>query len=194
MRGSIPRNVAVGMALTALLLSACAGQAPAAPDWRSDPDEPYPFTRPLPALEATAIDGTYTRQPTDPYTGSRATCQRCPPYPLDRGNSTLVFDRGRFQMRHAEPAYRSSGHYLVEGDRLTLLNDAECTQERGEYRWVLDHGELRVELLSDPCAFGQRARDFTAQPWSVADTASPHRQPPDEEAAVAGHWPIPSGC
>jgi hypothetical protein len=192
------RSLGLGaMLIVAALIAACAAPpepTPATPDWRADPDEPYPFTTPIPALSATAVDGAYTRPPTDHYQGLRAPCTRCPPYPLDRGASVLTLDRGRYQVQHVEPAFQGTGHYLVDGDRLLLFNDAECTHDVGEYRWSLDDGALRLEVIRDPCAYDQRAKDFSFHPWQVADAADPACQPPDEEAAVTGHWPVPSGC
>jgi hypothetical protein len=180
-----------------LLLVACAAQPQpdgAIPDWRDDPAEPYPFTTPIPAMEATAVDGVYTREPTDHYPGSRAPCVRCPPYPLDRDASTLILDHGRFEVFHVEPRFRAFGHYTVEGDRLLLFNDAECTHQRGEYRWSLQDGRLQLAVVNDPCAYGRRAGDLTDQPWRAIGETGLDCQPPDEEAAVTGHWPVPSGC
>jgi hypothetical protein len=166
-----------------------------APDWRTDPSEPYPFTTPLPAYAFTAIDGTYTRQPTDPYTGDRTPCTRCPPYPLDRGSSELRLDRGRYQVLHSEPHYRGVGHYEIDGSLLILFNDPECADGRGIYSWFLSDDTLSLEAIDDDCAFGQRAADLGALPWSLVEAPEGARcQPPNEEAAITGHWPAPPGC
>lgn len=184
---------------TASARSAPAGTTDAAaaiPDWRVDPNEPFPFTTPAPPLDATAIDGVYTRVPTDPYRGQRAPCRRCPPYPLDRGSSTLSMDAGRYEMVHELPRYRMIGHFTVSGDRLTLFNDAECTGVVGSYTWSLRGDSLVLEVLDDRCGFGQRAKDFTAVPWTRLGPAAlfDRCEPPSHEAAVTGHWPAPSGC
>lgn len=167
----------------------------AAPDWRSDPNEPYPFRTPIPDLVPTELDGEYTRPPTDTYTGDRAACRRCPPFPPDRGAAILRLDRGRYEMIHEEPAYRSFGHFTYDGELLTLLNDPECGTEVGTYRVERDGAQLRFEVVDDPCAFDQRTRDLMASTWTPADIARGEScQPPNTEAAVSGHWPEPSHC
>lgn len=169
--------------------------AVAAPDWRTDPNEPYPFRTPVPDLEPTDLDGEYTRPPTDTYTGDRAACRRCPPFPPDRGASTLRLDRGRYEVVHEEPAYRSFGHFTYDGELLTLLNDPECGTEVGTYRVERDGAQLRFEVVDDPCAFQQRSRDLVARTWTPTDIARGEScQPPNTEAAVSGHWPEPSHC
>jgi hypothetical protein len=205
-------TVTTGLLLLAVVIGACSsapspspspGASPSAthevatiPDWRTDPDEPYPFTTPVPALMETDLDGEYLRAaPTDTYTGTRAHCVRCPPFPADRGISTLTFDRGRYEILHEEPAYRSSGHFVVEGDTLTVFNDAECGSERGTYDIEREGAELRLELIEDPCGFGRRGGDLTALTWTLSQSARGGPcQPPNTEAAISGHWPVPSGC
>lgn len=166
------------------------------PDWRTDPNEPYPFMTPIPGLMATDIDGEYLRAaPTDTYTGTRAACRRCPPYPVDRGISTLVFDRGRYQIIHLEPAYRSFGHFEIDDDTLTVWNDPECSDVRGTYRIEREGAQLRLEVIEDGCGFGRRGNDLTALTWTLSETARGGPcQPPNTEAAISGHWAAPSGC
>lgn len=166
------------------------------PDWRTDPDEPYPFEGPVPAYAATAVDGVYTREPTDRYVGHRAPCRRCPPYPGDRGVSSLELRSGRFLVRHSRPIYRNLGHYQIVGDRIEFFNDVECADVRGSYRWERVEGMLMLSDPRDECAFGQRRKDLTALPWHISGEAAGRIecQPPNEEAAVTGHWSLPSGC
>lgn len=194
-----------GLLLLVVAAAACAAEpvpeatattsTAALPDWRTDPNEPYPFTTPVPDLAATDIDGEYTRPPTDTYTGDRAACRRCPPYPPDRGASILRFDRGRYEIVHDEPAYRTFGHFTVDGELLTLINDPECATDIGTYRVERDGAQLRFDVVDDPCAFGQRTRDLTERTWTPADIARGEScQPPNTEAAISGHWPEPSGC
>ena len=185
------------------LLAACANDAvpspteaeAVAPDWRTDANEPYPFTTPIPPLLATALDGVYSRDPTDRYSGPRAACRRCPPYPVDRGTSTLTLALGRYAVVHEEPRYVGIGHFVVEGDTLILTNDPECGETRGTYRWERDGAQLQLDVIDDPCAFGQRAADLTGRIWTLTETSRGGPcQPPNTEAAVSGHWPAPSGC
>ena len=210
MAATPPRTVAgvMGAAILALVVAAC-GAAPSSPspsaaaasttpvpDWREDPREPYPFVTPVPPVEATPVDGVYVRVPTDPYEGQRVPCRRCPPYPLDRGVSRLSLVAGRFEMLHEKPAYRIIGHYTVSGDELALFNDPECSQVVGTYRWSVADETLTLEPVDDPCAFGQRSDDFSAVEWTRvgAIPAGMGCEPPGEEAAFSGHWPVPSGC
>ncbi len=88
------------------------------------------------------------------------------------------------------------GHFRVVGERIELFNDVECSGEMGSYRWELVEGRLSLSDHRDPCAFGQRWKDLTALPWrSTGQAASRIEcQPPNEEAAVTGHWSLPSGC
>ncbi len=207
LRDRPPTPLAVTLLMLALIATACstgpgpaatASEAPSAgaiPDWRTDPDEPYPFTSPVPDLTTTVLDGEYTRPPTDSYTGDRAACRRCPPYPPDRGASILRFDRGRYEIVHEEPAYRTFGHFTVDGELLTLINDPECATDVGTYRVERDGAQLRFDVVDDLCAFGQRTRDLTARTWTPAEIARGEScQPPNTEAAISGHWPEPSGC
>lgn len=137
------------------------------PDWRTTPEEPYPFIRPAPPLVATAVDGIYDRPPTETYPGQRPTCVRCAPFPQDAGRSTLTLDSGRYYLSQVQPRYLSGGHFVVAGTHLTLFNDPECGKVRGVYRWRLENGQLELTKLFDPCAFGQRARDLTDARWRV---------------------------
>lgn len=175
--------------------TASASAAADIPDWRTDPDEPYPFTTPVPPLVATDIDGVFTRDATDTYTGTRAHCVRCPPYPVDRSNSTLTFDSGRYEIVHLEPHYRTFGHFTLEGDVLTLFNDPECSGEVGTYEVERDGAQLRLDVIEDRCAWGRRAGDLEAKTWTPAEIARGEScQPPNTEAAISGHWAAPSGC
>jgi hypothetical protein len=178
-------RVSTAWALVGLLLAASCTQEAASPSapgasrpsptgdpelWRTDLEEPYAFTTPVPPLAATPIDGTYGRdfsEGTEPIP-----CRRCAPYRLDRGPSTLELDAGRFRVDHQSNAFGSQGHYLVEGHELILFNDPECPTTRGVYRWELQGGTLTLEEVDDPCPFDLlRARYLMAAPWQAATTA-----------------------
>jgi hypothetical protein len=135
--------------------------------WRTDPSEPYPFTTPVPPLRATPVDGVYVR---DYAKGSEPIpCRRCAPYRLDSGVAILSLDRGRFTLDHPANDFESSGHFLIDGDRLILFNDAECSETKGVYRWRLRGEELDLEEIDDSCAFDLlRARYFSAAPWPLS--------------------------
>lgn len=156
------------------------GDAAAVPADALSPGQPYPFATPAPPRDATAIDGEYVRRVTVEQAGGKPVyCARCAPYRLDAGVTTLVFDRGRFfvdfrpmgtkrpcEVCKKPPGFKSSGHYIVAGDRITFFNDPNCTDARGTYRWQLDDGELMLAAIEDECAFLQlRAKFLTAFPW-----------------------------
>jgi hypothetical protein len=167
--------------------------------WKDCPEEPYPFSTPLPPVEPTAIDGTYTREVGEDLAWAPGKCKRCPPYRLEPGTETLTFDRGRFFVAHEAPGFTSSGHFWQEGSQIRLFNDASCTQFEGLYEWTVTDDMLHLEAIDDECPFTQlRQRYLMAKDWSVAPSgdaaAGPDCDPPSEEAAVTGHWPIPKEC
>ena len=167
--------------------------------WRKCPEEPYPFSTPLPPVEPTAVDGTYSRTVGDDLAGLSGKCVRCPPYRLQAGTDVLTLDRGRFFLEHDPPGSGGSGHFWVEENRLRLVNDANCVGMEGLYEWNLSGGHLRLEAVDDECPYTRlRQRFLMATEWRAKDDGTaglaPECQPPTEEAAVTGHWPIPEGC
>jgi hypothetical protein len=146
---------------------------------------PYPHTAPLPPQVATPLDGRYVRF--DPRTQERVPCRRCPPYPPEGGAWVLEFDRGVFRVYHPRTGWRTLGSYSVDGDRVTLFNDPQCHRAVGNFAWVHTDDGLHFRLLEDDCELGTRAKNFTAQAWESC-------QPPNHEAGVTGHWPLPEGC
>jgi hypothetical protein len=167
--------------------------------WKQCPDEPYPFNTPLPPAEPTAIDGTYTRHIGESLAWAPGKCRRCPPYRLQPGTATLVFDRGRYFVEQEPPGFRSSGHFWIDGGRIVLINDPSCTRFEGTYRWSVREGVLSLQAVDDECPFTRlRQRYLMARDWRVDDgaegAAAAECSPPSEEAAVTGHWPIPPEC
>ncbi len=161
------------------LVTACSAGSPAdpasAPSPTGDPDlwreapgrEPYPFVTPIPPLAQTPVDGVYRRD--YPAGGDPIPCRRCAPYRLDSGESVLTLREGRFGVDHPASAFRSGGHYFVDGPRLILINDPNCPRTRGVYHWTLRGGALTLEVVEDDCAFDLlRARYLSAAPWTVA--------------------------
>ena len=89
------------------------------------------------------------------------------------------------------------GHFIVDGDQIFLFNDAECPHTQGAYTWTLKADALQFEVIDDDCGFDQRMKDFTAVPWKRTDAAlrqRPECEPPNVEAAISGHWNMPSEC
>lgn len=146
---------------------------------------PYPYTTPLPESADTALDGIYVK--VEQIEGTPTPCRRCPDYKIEGGVWRLSFDNGIFRVYHAVTGWRSLGSYAVEQDRLLLFNDPTCHDMVGSYRWSLEGGVLRLEVIEDGCAFQLRARNLSSIPWSACT-------PPNEEAAVTDHWKKPAGC
>jgi hypothetical protein len=79
----------------------------------------------------------------------------------------MTFDRGRFHLEHPAAALTARAHYVVDGDRLVFLNDANCPDTRGIYRWSREGGVLTLKVIEDDCAFDLlRARYLSAAPWT----------------------------
>jgi hypothetical protein len=133
---------------------------------------PYPFMSPTPPPEPTSIDGTYLRTLTlQELGGARRAlpfrCLRCPPYRITPGVNTLVLFRGAYYLHHQLSGFRTMGSYVVDGDRLTLFNDANCPQTAGTYQIDVSTHGIRFDVVDDSCAFSnERALDLEYRPWT----------------------------
>jgi hypothetical protein len=133
---------------------------------------PYPYLEPTPAPVATEIDGTYMLILTLEELGGANhalpfPCRRCLPYARDPGVITLIFFEGAYFVEHQMSGFHATGHYSVDGNRLTLFNDPNCSRVRGTYTWRLDGASLRLRAVDDPCAFeGERATDLASDVWT----------------------------
>jgi hypothetical protein len=134
--------------------------------------KPYPYTKPTPAPVPTGIDGTYMLILTLEDLGGAENslpfpCRRCLPYARDPGVMTLIFFDGAYFVDHQMSGFHATGHYEVDGNRLTLFNDPNCSRVRGTYTWQMDGRSLQLEAVDDPCAFqGERANDLTSDVWT----------------------------
>lgn len=146
---------------------------------------PFPYTEPLPEPAWTAIDGVYVH--TLPTEAEHVHCRRCPDYLPEGGIWRVSFDRGVMRILHEDTGWRNLASYTVDGDTLRLFNDPVCPTESGEYRWSVVDGALAIEPVADVCAIRLRAANLGSQPWQSC-------RPPNQEAAVTGHWPAPDGC
>jgi hypothetical protein len=142
---------------------------PAWPDlWaRIQEQDPYPYSRPLPPAEKTAVDGTYGKL--DPREGTRPLCMRCMPYPAEGGLWLLRLDKGVYRIfsTRSLSGWRSMGSFVISGNELVLFNDPHCMDVTGRYRWRLDSKALLLEAIEDECADGFRAITFTNYPWEI---------------------------
>ena len=133
---------------------------------------PYPYTEPTPAPVPTEIDGTYMQILTLDELGGASNalpfpCRRCLPYARDPGVLTLIFFDGAYFVDHQMSGFHATGHYEVDGNRLTLFNDPNCSRVRGTYRWRTTGPSLQLEVVDDPCAFqGERATDLATGAWT----------------------------
>jgi hypothetical protein len=152
---------------------------------------PYPYTDPAPEPVATEIDGTYMLILTLEDLGGASNalpfpCRRCLPYARDPGVMTLIFFQGAYFVDHQMSSFHSTGHYSVDGDRLALFNDPNCSRERGTYAWQLDGSSLQLEALDDTCAYqGERAVDLATEDWTRIPVC---------RREVAHLWPGVLGC
>lgn len=147
---------------------------------------PYPFTTPLPPFAGTPLDGVYVYNDTV-HAPNRVHCRRCPPYPPQAGIWKLRLDNGIFRVIHPDTGWRSLGSFTVDGDRVTLFNDPNCHLAEGVFGWQMAENGLTMQLVNDDCELGTRAILFTGGLWQSC-------HPPNQEAAISGHWNPPPGC
>lgn len=133
---------------------------------------PYPYMSPTPPPVPTEVDGTYLRTLTLRDVGGARIglpyrCLRCPPYRVDAGVSTLVLYRGAYYVHHHLSGFRTMGSFVLEGDHVTLFNDANCPQSAGTYRVEVGRHGLRFHVIEDECPFsGERALDLMRTSWT----------------------------
>ena len=158
--------------------------------------QPYPYTTPLPEPTPTELDGIYTYAAQ--FIGTPTPCRRCAPYRAEGGEWQLVFDKGVFRVTHSDTDFLGIGSFTIDGNKLTLFNDPHCHLETGTYIWHRDGRALRLTETDDLCAFGLRSRNFGVGNWTLQTDDEGNQldacQPPNQEAAVTGHWPAPEGC
>jgi hypothetical protein len=146
----------------------------AIPDRRiTDPTlMPYPFMSPTPSPGPSVLDGTYLRTISLREVGGAryglpVRCLRCPPYRIDAGVSTLIFINGAYYVHHQISGFKTMGSFVIDGDRVTLFNDANCPQTPGTYRFEQTAHGLRFTVVEDDCPFsGERSDDLEYTTWT----------------------------
>jgi hypothetical protein len=134
--------------------------------WKRDPNEPYPFSGEVPPLRPTPVDGLYVRRVPVADVAPPVPCRRCPPYRIYAGEARLRLERGRYYVDEDGSQFGSEGHFVVDGDEITLFNDPVCRDERVTYRYRLDDGALVFEPVRDPCAYQNlRGRYLATYSW-----------------------------
>lgn len=141
-----------------------------------------------PAGSPGALDGRWTLTPDAPLA------------------TTLALVGGAYRL-DGELPLTGGGAASVDGATLTVAGHADCP---GTGRYAIALGEvdrygllpqfraqsLDLELVADPCP--ARAASLTGGTWILRASlrVGVHGicDPPNEEAAITGHWPEPSGC
>jgi hypothetical protein len=142
-----------------------------------------------PGSATTGLEGRWTRTPDDALA------------------TTLALSGSSYSLEGAL-GFAGSGRAAREGDDLILTDDPACPDADGRYTVQLGdvdrHGLLpehraqtmTLSVLSDACA--DRADALAGAIWilrvSGRDGFYGICDPPNEEAAITGHWPEPSGC
>jgi hypothetical protein len=153
---------------------------------------PFAYATPLPPSLPTALDGLYTRML--PLEGTPTPCKRCAGYRLEGGVWSLYFDKGVMKVFQQDTDFEAVTSYSVSGNELTVFNDPYCEEDitmAGKYTWQKNGDTLILQVVSDPCAIGLRAKNLTATQWTRKIDPC---QPPNREAAVSGHWKEPADC
>lgn len=136
---------------------------------------PVSYGTPLPAPEASPLDGTYAKY--DPAPPQWWSCLRCADYRPGGGAWRLQFDRGVMRIYYEVTGWNDLASYTVLGDRLYLFNDPYCSDVTGEYKWTLEGGNLMLETVQDSCAFQLRERNLSAQAWETCAAGADGEKP-----------------
>ena len=152
--------------------------------------KPYPYVTPTPADAETPLDGTYMKIRTLEQLGGvpdalPIKCLRCAPFQPHPGVTTLILHRGTYYLDHQMANFRTLGHYIVEGRRITLFNDVNCTLERGRYEWERHGPRLVLHEVRDDCSGKARALDLTSLPWTRVNPC---------DFRILKLWPAPLEC
>jgi hypothetical protein len=142
-----------------------------------------------PSSSETGLDGRWTTSPAEPM------------------GTTLVVDGTAYTLSGSLP-FTGSGRVARDGEHLLVTDDGACPDAVGRY--AVELGEVdRTGLLpqhraqtmtltavEDPCP--SRASALGSSTWTLRasgrDGVYGICDPPNEEAAITGHWPVPSGC
>ncbi len=141
------------------------------------------------AASSTGLDGRWTRDPDQPL------------------GTTLELNGTAYALSGAL-SFTGSGRAARDGNDLLVTDDAACPDAVGRYTVELgdvDRAGLLPEhraqtmtltVVSDPCP--ARADALGGTTWTLRasgrDGVYGVCDPPNEEAAITGHWPEPSAC
>ncbi len=142
-----------------------------------------------PDAQATGLDGRWTRTPDDALA------------------TTLAISGATYSVE-GDLDFIGSGIASRDGEDLLLADDPACPDATGRYAVVLGDVDrfgllpehraqtMTLTVLDDGCA--ERADALSAETWTLRASGREGIygicDAPNEEAAVTGHWPEPSGC
>ena len=142
-----------------------------------------------PDSQATALDGRWTRTPDDPLA------------------TTLAISGATYSVE-GDLGFTGSGRASRDRDDLVLSADPACPDGAGRYAVELGDVDrfgllpehraqtMAMTLVSDACP--GRSDALAGATWvlraSGRDGVYGICDAPNEEAAITGHWPEPSGC
>jgi len=154
--------------------------------WRSFLEvTPIAHSAPLPDAVPSALDGTYAKLDLSTFP-QWWLCRRCADYRPAGGIWKLQFDEGVMRIFYEVTGWRSIASFTVSGDRLRIFNDGYCPELAGEFSWRLEEGRLKLEEISDSCAFGLRGSNLSMYPWALCSGAEASQdQPGCKETIVA---------
>lgn len=152
---------------------------------------PIAHSAPLPDAVPSALDGTYVKLDLSTFP-QWWLCRRCADYRPAGGIWKLQFDEGVMRIFYEVTGWRSIASFTVSGDHLRIFNDGYCPELAGEYSWRVEEGRLKLEEISDSCAFGLRGSNLSMYPWALcSDPEASQDQPGCEETLVAPPAPPP---
>lgn len=142
-----------------------------------------------PDSSVTGLDGRWTRTPDDALA------------------TTLAVTGTSYSLEGALD-FTSSGRAARDGDDLLLTDDAACPDADGRYTVELgdvdrpgllpEHRAQTMTLTPRSDACPDRSDALVGATWflriSGREGVFGICDPPNEEAAITGHWPEPSGC
>ena len=142
-----------------------------------------------PNAPATGLDGRWTRTPDEPLA------------------TTLALSGATYTVQGALD-FAGAGSATLAGDELLLADDPACPDAAGRYAVVLSDVDrfgllpenraqtMSLTLVADDCQ--PRAGALAGGRWTLRasdrDGVYGICDAPNEEAAITGHWPEPSGC
>ena len=138
---------------------------------------------------STSLDGRWTRTPDEPLTTT-----------LDISGASYTLS-GALELE-------SAGTATIARDELIVANDPACPEVQGRYALELGTVDrygllpenraqtMSLTVLADECS--ARADALAAETWTLRASGRMGIHgicdPPNEEAAITGHWPEPTGC